>query len=169
MKTILIPTDFKVESLNCISDLFKRVYPERLTIILVHMQEITDSIQELLMLSRRSTEYKYISPEFSKSLSLIKSNYADRLNRVHIEFFFGSTVAAFRNFLEANQVDSIVLLNDYDYDMLTDDSIDPVLLVNRSKAHVIHLDCNPVIQYTLPKLKQGASVPQPALMESNGY
>ncbi|EHQ30494.1 hypothetical protein [Mucilaginibacter paludis] len=169
MKTILIPTDFKVESLNCISDLFKRVYPEKLNIILVHMLDITDSIQELLMLSRRSTEYKHISPEFYKALAQIKANYADRLDRVNIEFFFGSTVAVFKNFLEANQVDSVVLLNDYHYDMLTEDGIDPLLLVNRSKAHVIHLDWNPVIKYTLPKLKQAVTTPAPVLIESNSY
>ncbi|MBW4889730.1 hypothetical protein KXQ82_08380 [Mucilaginibacter sp. HMF5004] len=156
MKTILIPTDFKPESLNCIAELVKKVYPEKLNIIMVHLLKITDSEQELLMLARRSTEYNYISPGFYKAYVQAKNNYADRINKISIEFFFGSTVAAFRNFLDAHQVDSIVLLDDYQYESISKDSVDPLAFINRSKTHVIHLNCNPAIQYTLPKLKPSA-------------
>jgi hypothetical protein len=141
MKTLLIPTDFNVKSLNCIPGLIQQYAPQKLNIILVHMMKITDNIHELLMLSRRSAEHQHISGEFYNACALLKREHANSINNIRIEFFYGSTVAVFKNFLEANEVDSIVMLQDYPYAMLNKNSIEPAILVNRSGINVVEANC----------------------------
>lgn len=156
MKTILIPTDFKTETFNCVPELLKRVYPDQLNIIMIHVLEITDSIQELLMLSRRSAEYRHVPEEFYKLAAKLKVNYPDRINNIRVEFFYGSTVAVFNNLLDANDIDAVVKLNNYHYDELTQNSIDPSRLMERCNRPVMHLDCKPLFEYVAP-----ATQPQP--------
>lgn len=140
MKTLLIPTDFKLQSLNCIPQLTQQFYPHKLNIILVHTIGVTDSISELLMLSRRSVEYRHIPDAFYKACNEIKRDYKININEIRIEFFYGNTVAAFKNFLEANGVDAIIDLENYDYELLTEKSSDPTLLMSRSGVQVITID-----------------------------
>lgn len=142
MKTLLIPTDFNVKSLNCITGLIQQYAPQKLNIIMVHMMKITDNIHELLMLSRRSAEHQHISPEFYNACALLKREHADSINNIRIEFFYGSTVAVFKNFLEANEVNSIVMLENYTYAMLNKNSVEPAVLVNRSGIKVINANCD---------------------------
>lgn len=140
MKTLLIPTDFKLQSLNCIPQLAKQVYPHKLNVLMVHMLGITDSISELLMLSRRSAEYRHIPDAFYKACHEIRSNEANNVIDIHIEFFYGNTVAVFKNFLDANGVDAIVNLENYDYELLTEKSIDPAVLIYRGGKTIINAD-----------------------------
>jgi len=158
MKTLLIPTDFNPESLNCIPDLVQRYFPEKVEVILVHMMKITDNIGELLMLSRRSSEYRYISEGFYKACAKLKQQHANNIGNIRIEFFYGSTVAVFKNFLEANAVDAIVMLEDYDYRMLNKNSTEPALLANRSGYELIYASCNESAAAT-------ATTPQENLVE----
>jgi hypothetical protein len=151
MKTILIPTDFKTESLNCIPELLKKVYPDELNIIMVHIMDITDSIQELLMLSRRSAEYRHVPEGFYKQCADLKSKYPERIGNIRVEFFYGSTVAVFNNLLDANDIDAVVKLNNYTYDELTQNSIDPSKLISRCNKPVMYVDCNPVFEYVLSR------------------
>jgi hypothetical protein len=141
MKTLLIPTDFKLKSLDCIAGLTQRYYPEKVKIVLVHMMKITDCAQELQMLSRRSAEYQHISQDFYNTCAQLKQKYANSINNIRVEFFYGSTLVVFKNFLEANEVDTIVMLENYDYAMLNKNSVDPALLVNRSGVQLLHMDC----------------------------
>ena len=141
MKTLLIPTDFNLASLNCIPGLIQRYSPQKVEIILVHMMKVTDNIGELLMLSRRSSEYRHISEDFYKACYKLKQQYTGNINNIRIEFFYGSTVAVFKNFLEANEVDAIVMFENYDYQMLNKNSTPPALLANRSGYELIYADC----------------------------
>lgn len=144
MRTILIPTDFKSETLNCMPELLKRTYPDELNLIFTHVLEITDSEQELLMLSRRSAEYRYIPDEFYKHAAKLRVAYPERIKNLRIEFFYGSTVAVFNNLLEANHVDAVVKLNNYEYDELTPNSVDPSILIERCSSPVLYLDSKPI-------------------------
>ena len=147
MKTLLIPTDFNLKSLNAIPELVESFYPNKLNIILVHMMQITDDIQELLMLSRRSAEYQHISQEFYDTCTALKQKHSNSIDKIRIEFFYGSTVAVFKNFLEANDVDEIVMLRDYEYKLLNKNSIEPSLLVPRSGKQLVYANCNqPIVR-----------------------
>ena len=137
MKTLLIPTDFKLRSLNAVSCLVDRYYPEKINIVMVHLLGVTDAMGELEMLSRRSVEYRLISDEFYASCSRLKKQFPDQIENINITFFYGYTMAAFRNFLEANEVDAIVALDNYDHEALTEKSIDPAKLIYRSGIEIV--------------------------------
>jgi hypothetical protein len=124
MKTILIPTDFSPVSLDCIPNLCAQFHKEQLNFVFVHLFKVSDSITDLLMLSRRSREYDYISDDFYKRIREIKQEFA-QVNAIRIEFFFGSTMVMFRNFIEANEVSHVLQVQDCTYMPLNKSSIDP--------------------------------------------
>jgi hypothetical protein len=148
MKTILIPTDFKLESLNAVSRLVETLQPQKLNIVMVHLLAITDCMGELELLSRRSAEYRLISDEFYNTCTRLKQQHPEVIEKIDITFFYGYTMAAFRNFLDAQQVDAIVKLDDYDYQLLTEKSINPNNLIHRSGKEIIWASTKPLPQTT---------------------
>lgn len=144
MKTLLIPTDFKLESLNAVSRLVETQYPEKLNIVMVHLLGITDAMGELALLSRRSAEYRLISSDFYNTCIRLKQLHPDMIEKIDVTFFYGYTMAAFRNFLEAQNIDAIVDLVDYDYELLTEKSINPNNLIQRSRLPILLASTKPV-------------------------
>ncbi|MDT3403394.1 hypothetical protein [Mucilaginibacter terrae] len=140
MITLLIPTDFNVKTLSCIPNLLQRLYLHKVSIILVHMLKITNNTHELFMLSKRSAEHQHISAAFNDACAKIKRKYADSLPNLRIEFFYGSTLAVFKNYLNTNEVHSIVMLENYPYGMLHKNSINPSVMVKRSGINIITID-----------------------------
>lgn len=140
MKTVLIPTDYRTESLQYIPQLLSKFYPEEVEIVMVHMMGVTDCVRELLMLSRRSAEYKHISDDFYKACITLKNEHQGQLNNIRLEFFYGNTTAAFRNFIELHDVDVVLQLNGYVYKMLNQASIDPAGMLNRCGKKVAKIN-----------------------------
>ncbi len=140
MKTVLIPTDFKLESTKIIDALVQHQGNQKLNIIFVHAFKLSDSITDMLMLSRRSRDYENVSDEFYQEINNAKTKYADQINHIGIEYFYGSTVAAFKNFLEAFDVSSIAYLKNYAFTPINKYSIDPKILTERAGREVIQLN-----------------------------
>jgi hypothetical protein len=159
MKTLLIPTDFKLESLNAVSRLVETQYPEKLNIVMVHLLGITDAMGELALLSRRSAEYRLISSDFYNTCTRLKQLHPDMIGSIDITFFYGYTMAAFRHFLEAHNVDAIVQLDDYNYELLTEKSINPNNLIQRSGLPIVLANTKSV------QLKTPEAMAEPAVTE----
>ena len=140
MKTILVPTDFNVESTKIVDALVQSQPNETLNIIFLHAFKLSDSITDMLMLSRRSRDYENISDEFYTQLNQYKSKYTTQLNNIGIEYFYGSTVAAFKNFLETLEVNCIAYPKAYDFKPINKYSINPKFLTERSGCEVVHLN-----------------------------
>jgi hypothetical protein len=139
MKTVLIPTDFNLESLNILEALIQQK-TEKMNIIFLHAFKLSDSITDMLMLSRRSRDYENVSDEFYNALNQFKSKYQGQVNCIGIEYFYGSTVAAFKNFLEAFDVDLIAYLKNYNFKPINKYSIEPKFLTERSGCEVLYLN-----------------------------
>ncbi len=142
MKTLLIPTDFTQQSIQYIPALAQVFYPEKVNVVLVHMLKITDNMSELLMLSRRSVEYRQIPDNFYIRCRDIENKYSHVINNIAITFFYGSTVAVFNNFLEANEIDAIVPPHD-NYELLFKNSIAPQMLFDKCDTALIKLPKTP--------------------------
>lgn len=149
MKTILIPTDFHVQSVTKSADLLgkngnRSAIPgyitdqgdefmhEKIRIIFFHAFKLTDSISDLLMLRRRTAEYGKITDEFHQACTRFKEEHEDAIHGIGIEYFYGSTMAAFRNFVEANMVDAIFYPEEYIFNKISKYSIDPELFLKKS-------------------------------------
>jgi len=139
MKTVLIPTDFNLESLTILETLVQQK-TEKMNIIFLHAFKLSDSITDMLMLSRRSRDYENVSDEFYNAINQFKSKYPSQVNCIGIEYFYGSTVAAFKNFLEAFDVDYIAYLKNYNFKPINKYSIDPKFLTERSGCEVLYLN-----------------------------
>ena len=131
MKTILIPTDFNASALNCIPELCASMKEKDLKIIFVHLFRLSDSITDLLMLSRRSREFEHISDDFHDGCQKLKATFPE-IKSIRIEFFYGSTLSMFKNFLEANDVDCILHPDFCTCEKLNKTSVDPASLVAKS-------------------------------------
>jgi hypothetical protein len=132
MKTtnILIPTDFSLASLKAIPALLQQQAGQKFNITLVNFLGLSDSISELLMLSRRSREYE---------CTRLSREYSEQIEHLTTEFFYGNTVAVFKNYLEAREIDQVARLRDHTYAKLTALSYEPGTLLERCKCRVINL------------------------------
>lgn len=151
MQTILVPTDFNPASIDYIPAICKQVNSDKLTLIFVHMFKLSDSMGELLMLSKRSREYQYISEEFYTRLNKLKADHP-QIEQVKIEFLYGSTVSLFKNFIEQHEVDYVVDPDLYEVKMLNRSSINPAVMVKKSGL--------PVLTASKADSKKGISITQ---------
>jgi hypothetical protein len=149
MKTILIPTDFDEVSVLRTHDLLKSLKNESVKIIFFHAYKITDSISDLLMLSRRTAEYGQIPESFHKACYNLQKLFKNRIALMSIEYFYGSTMAAFRNFAEAHNVSHIHYPEAYQYQKISKYSIDPLTFLDRSGIPVLAVADEPVLQENL--------------------
>jgi hypothetical protein len=136
MKNILIPSDFSIKSLDYINDLLYTYRNEQMNIVLVHVFLMSDSITELMLLSRRRKEYDFISPEFWNRCKQLEYEHWPQINSIRVECFYGSTVAVFKNFLEGQKIDEIVYPQHYQFRKLSKMSLDPARLIARSGLEV---------------------------------
>ncbi|WP_207422294.1 hypothetical protein [Desertivirga brevis] len=138
MQTILIPTSFQLKSFDCISTISRQFKGQEISILFTHMFKLSDSISDLLMLSRRVKEYEYVSEDFYRECHELKLNCAE-VKSVGIEFFYGGTLAAFKNFLETHEVDFILDPVSCNCTPLNKSSIDPSVLINRANLPILEL------------------------------
>jgi hypothetical protein len=141
MKTsnILIPANFSLQSLNVIPALMKKFPGQKFNIKFVHFLQLSDSISELLMLSRRSREYEHVSQQFEDECRELQQQFADQIDNLHPAFFYGNTVASFKNYLEGNDISMIVIPQDYSFIKLTLNSFDPMALLQKSGCNLINI------------------------------
>lgn len=137
MKTILIPTDFNLSSLQCISDLCDSESQD-ISLVFLHFFGLSDSIGDLLMLSRRSREYDYVSDGFYVRCEQLKQQFP-QLSSISIEFFYGSTMSTFKDFLEQKKICSILHPDLCHYSKLNKNSIDPAGMVIRCGVPLIRV------------------------------
>jgi hypothetical protein len=132
MRTILIPTYFDEQCFTELKDLVDNLVNEKINLIFFHAYKLTDSISDLLMLSRRTSEYGQIPEQFHKNCYDLKSNHNQILS-IRIEYFYGSTVAAFRNFVEANEVTEVYYPENYQFRQISKHSLDPMILLTKCR------------------------------------
>lgn len=137
MQNILIPTNFSVQSLDCVSSLCEQYKGSSLRLVFVHMFKISDSIADLLMLSRRNKEYSYIGADFYDTCEALKARYPQLV--IQIEFFYGSSMNNFNDFLETAEIDAILEPSSCIMTKLNPSSTDPLLFINKSRLPLISI------------------------------
>ena len=131
MRNILIPTDFNVASFDCFPAICEQQHQEDLNFIFVHMFKLSDSITDLLMLSRRSREFEQVSDEFYEKADEMKLSFP-QIKTIKIEFLYGTTLAMFRDFLEFNAINYVLEPKCCFLDKIHKASIDPLVLIEKS-------------------------------------
>ena len=137
MKTILIPTNYQASSLESVRDICELLKEDEIKLVFVHMFKLSDSIGEMLMLSKRSREYEKVSDDFYKGCVALRNEY-DCVKAIKIDFLYGSTMSIFRNFLEDNEIDLVLDAKCCSYSKIHKSSVDPTILVEKCALPVIN-------------------------------
>ena len=129
-KKILIPIDFKVESLNTLKIALNEI-TEEVEVVLMYSEYLSDSIIELLFYSPDDKRKSLNTLDFSEALSILTNRFESTLIKVDIEFFHGFNTKAFKNFAEGNKIDCIYIPKNYKL-QLSKNGFDPIPLIHKS-------------------------------------
>ena len=137
-KTILIPIDFRVASLNTLKLALEPYSEDVIEVILLYAEYLGDSITELLFYTPKKIVSTHITPEFKEALEIIRNRFEGKLKYINIELFHGYTTSAMKNFLEANAVDEIYIAKNYQLKE-SKNSFDPTPFLKKSHYKVIEV------------------------------
>jgi hypothetical protein len=157
MITILIPTDFSIKSLKLINCATQRFADRPLHIILVHAIEPDHSIGGLLMLNKRLDVHRLYSAEFLEACEVLRNKYASQIHKIRIEFYYGSTKAYLKNFLQARNIEAILLPSDYKFNTPSPASRDGIALWQSCALSVYTESIQATIQTTAFSEEQSLS------------
>ncbi|KAA3439501.1 hypothetical protein [Rufibacter hautae] len=133
---VLIPSNFKADSLHCLPEL-SEIFPGLpLKVIFFHAFGLSSSITELLMLSRRTKEEELVSSRFT-SLCRQAQQEGDWVQAIEHTWFYGTTMAAFKNFLNANEISFIAVPANFRHQALGKLSQNPMLFLEKCGLPVI--------------------------------
>lgn len=108
-KTILIATDYSLESLNILKKVLKEKDAaedqNQYNILLVSGYEMGDSIRDLLF-NTKSTIFNKIRPkEFCDAYGIIKNKYPHLIERIVCDIFTGSFQRTFNNYVRTENIE----------------------------------------------------------------
>jgi hypothetical protein len=139
VKTILIPIDFSIESLNTLKIALNGLHNSRADIILMYAEYTSDSITELLFYSPEKRLKILLKPEFEEALAVLKNRFEKVIETIRIELFHGYGVNAFVNFIEGNNVDTIFIPKTYTLKLLSN-GFNPIPIIKKSKLPYAEAD-----------------------------
>lgn len=132
-KTILLPTDFSIESLTVLKNVLSQSSSDdKFDIILLHGVHLTDSITDLLFLSKKKIVNQFITNEFNEACSVLQNKYASKINSIRKDIFTGFTQAAFNNYVEGNKIDQAFLPTEHQWKLNKRKSFDVVPFIQKS-------------------------------------
>ena len=139
MKTVVIPSDFSIESIQ-VAETIVRDSKEEVRIIFTHLFHVADDIQDLLFSNYRKKEYEFVSETFRNECKILEDLYSENLKSIKIEFFYGSRLASFKNFLDYNEADCIAYSESYGIPKLSKSSLDALPVIKKCGLPLINAD-----------------------------
>lgn len=112
-KTILIPTDFTIESLNVVKGALRQLEGEEVNLILVYSAYLSDCITDLLFFSKKKYLDDLQSNKFKEACEILQNKYASQIYAFNFDLFTGGTQSTFQNFLLGNKVDTLFIPKTY--------------------------------------------------------
>lgn len=131
LKTVLVPTDFSVESLLQIKYGVIENSSSHFRIVLVHGFFLSDSIAEMLFYSPQKKLEECVSDEFRTACEILINKYSTSVFEIKIELFHGYTQKIFNHFLEAQNIEMIFIPGKYKLKKQKN-SIDLIPLIKKS-------------------------------------
>lgn len=108
-KTILIATDFSLESLDILKKVLKKKHEQhdenKYNILFVTGYDMGDSIRDLLFTTKSTVFQKIRSQAFCDAYSIINNKYPSLINKITCDIFTGSFQRTFNNYIEAAAID----------------------------------------------------------------
>ncbi|ODT93247.1 MAG: hypothetical protein ABS85_06475 [Sphingobacteriales bacterium SCN 48-20] len=137
MRNVLIPTDFSIESLQLVERAVAALDDQSMNIILFHAFDIPSHAPDMLGSSRRVPYAHLLTDEFRNACRRIKTSNARTVQNIHIRHFYGNTVAVFRNYIDAHDIDMIICPEPFVFRAVSDQSVNPESLFRKSGIPVL--------------------------------
>ncbi len=112
-KTILVHTDFSLNSLNTVKVFFEQYAQksEKYEIVFLTGYELSNSITELLFISKSKIVQSIANQEFFEAFNIIKNKFESQLHSTRIEIFTGFGQTSFNDLMKLNNVSQIFTCN----------------------------------------------------------
>lgn len=142
IKTVLVPTDFCVASLNVLKSLLKNS-PEdcKYNIILIHGYRLPDGISQLLFFSKSKAIGSLCDQQFDEACTILKNKFSSQIVSVRKDIFTGYNQAAFRNYIEANEITEAYFSSDYKMNLSGKHSFDILPFIKKSSLATKEVVC----------------------------
>ncbi|MBX2906349.1 MAG: hypothetical protein KF744_09955 [Taibaiella sp.] len=135
MNNILIPTDFSPRSVNDAADAVRNI-GGRSDIFFFHALDTPDSLTEAMTRLGVRGDGRLITDDFRANCKKIKNDHWEIMN-IFIRIMYGSSLAAFKAFADANAIDMIFLPEHYKFRSVSRGSVDPASWFSRSGIPVV--------------------------------
>lgn len=108
-RTILIATDYSLESLNILKKVLREKDAaedqDQYNILLVSGYDMGDSIRDLLFNTKNTVFNKLRPQEFCDAYSIIRNKYAHLIHKITCDVFTGSFQRTFNNYVKAGNIE----------------------------------------------------------------
>jgi hypothetical protein len=138
-KTILIPTDFTIESLVTVKQAISQNPETKLNIVLLYSCFITDSITDLLFYSPDKIINEHCHQNFHDAISIIRNRFSEKIVDISIEVFHGYSVLTLEKFIKKNGIDHVYMSMNY-VSKESKDQFDIAPFVKKSKIAYTELE-----------------------------
>ncbi len=136
-KTVLIPTDFSIESLKIVKTMLNQANNnDRYELIFLHGVHLSDSITDFLFYSKSRLIKSLTNRWFEEACALLKNKFSSHIHSIRKDVFTGNTQAAFDNFLLANNVDEAYIPANYSFEPVNKQSVDVIPFIKKSTLPV---------------------------------
>lgn len=112
-KTILVPTDFCVPSLNVLRLALEEITEPKVNVVLLHCHTLSDSITERLFYSPSRIIQDLLTDDFDEALSILRNRFENRIGELRIKLFHGQVQDVFDTLLDTLKVDAIYFSKSY--------------------------------------------------------
>lgn len=132
-KTILIPTDFRVSSLNTLRLALERLEESSVDVVLLYCETLDASITELLFYSPERIIRDSVTNDFRDALSILMNRFENEIGALTVELFHGHVQSVFDTLLDTLRVDEIYVAKSYRLH-LSKRAFDPMPYIERSSV-----------------------------------
>ena len=157
MTNVLIPTDFTVQSLDLVSAASQQV-PGKINAFLFHAFDMPESLIDAMRRTGTNSPDNLITEELRLRCRQIKA-LNPMIANISFKLMYGSTVAVFKHFADANNVEAIALPAGYKFTAVVRDSVDPTRMFLKSGIALIR-DFDPKTQNAIDTLGKIYQKPQ---------
>jgi hypothetical protein len=141
-KTILIPIDLRIASLNTLKVVLEKNQEDAPDVLLMYAEYLGDSITELLFYSPEKFLQVRMSQTFEEALEILKNRFENRVNSISLKPFHGRNASAMRQFMRANSVSDVFVPLTYRL-QTRGRAFDPIPLLKKTGMPVTEIEWLP--------------------------
>jgi hypothetical protein len=144
-KTVLIPTDFSIESLTVLKNFLNDADNDfAYDIILLHGTHLSDSIADLLFFSKGKILNELSNDAFDEACMILKNKFSSKINSLRKDIFTGYTQSAFDSYVEANRVEIACTPANFEWNWTSKKSFDLMPYIQKSEVAVEEIGWKPL-------------------------